>query len=150
MLPALTPHKLGTVGSATAMDMGRRHTAADIYQHEWPGRRSPKHAASSYRALPITSDQQLRDSLAQYELPTAKSRQTSPPVDNSAHNGTNKHEEAGWQGPDSRLSFSQVDYSGSGSRRTSMAVNVNSLLNPTSGAKRDGEEIEDRKRQRYE
>lgn len=145
--------------SSPTMNLGRRHTAADIHSHGWqgtmrhgdsspppvPGQIPGQNQLSPFRKSSVSrGDQQIRDTLAQYELkqpgpPSHIPRHATPPVSEGQGNGGH---EAGWQVPGTRVAFGKVDYSGSGSRRTSMA----NLLNPAEGTEdRDGE---DRKRKR--
>ncbi|THW95680.1 hypothetical protein D6C90_00539 [Aureobasidium pullulans] len=156
------------------MNLSRRHTSADIRLQGWNG---PPHAIPPppppHGGSPFTTGgqnsvqwpsspfrqgnnegQQIRDTLAQYELPRATSRlgsrQTTPP-DSGPPSYANNSGEAGWQLPGPKFSFKGVEASAPGTRRSSMASNVHSLLNPTaeSNQDRDGEEgPEDRKRKR--
>jgi hypothetical protein len=156
------------------MNLSRRHTSADIRLQGWNG---PPHAipppplphggspftnlgqnAAQWPTSPFrqgnNEGQQIRDTLAQYELPRATSRlgsrQTTPP-DPGPPSYANNSSEAGWQLPGPKYSFRGVEASAPGTRRSSMASNVHSLLNPTaeSNHERDGEDgPEDRKRKR--
>ncbi|KAG9953357.1 hypothetical protein KCU85_g1308, partial [Aureobasidium melanogenum] len=156
------------------MNLSRRHTSADIRLQGWngpphaipPPPPPPAHGTSPYStggqssaAWPTSpfrqannEGQQIRDTLAQYELPRATSRlgsrQTTPPEPPSYANNSS---EAGWQLPGPKFSFKGVEASAPGTRRSSMASNVHSLLNPTadSNHERDAEDgPEDRKRKR--
>ena len=156
------------------MNLSRRHTSADIRLQGWNGPPHaippppPPHGGSPFTTVGQNSaqwpsspfrqgnneGQQIRDTLAQYELPRATSRlgsrQTTPP-DSGPPSYANNSGEAGWQLPGPKFSFKGIDASAPGTRRSSMASNVHSLLNPTaeSNHERDGEEgPEDRKRKR--
>lgn len=79
-------------------------------------------------------NQQLRDALAQYELPrpsALSSRQPSPP--------SSGFEPPGWQLPGARFPFKGID-TAPPTRRSSMASNVHSLLNPAETVEREGED----------
>ncbi|GAB7363589.1 hypothetical protein MBLNU230_g4160t1 [Neophaeotheca triangularis] len=113
------------------------------------------------------SDQHLRDVLASYELPRASntSRHPSPPPP-PPHETSNaptptyptsfgssyaNSNDAGWQLPGPRFPFTKgIETSLPPTRRSSMASNVHSLLNPADTAEREGEEDtgEERKRKR--
>ncbi|QIW95175.1 hypothetical protein AMS68_000693 [Peltaster fructicola] len=161
-------------------NLSRRHTSADIRTQGWQGGQMPgpyNPASSPYasgqnstawpsspRAPP--ADQQLRDALASYELPRgpqAGSRQASPPaapdagppiftnsfVSTSTY--ANNSNEAGWQLPGQKYPYkTNLDTPGPPTRRSSMASNVHSLLNPADTAEREGEDegSDDRKRKR--
>jgi hypothetical protein len=156
------------------MNLSRRHTSADIRLQGWNGPPHaippppPPHGGSPFTTLGQNSaqwttspfrqgnneGQQIRDTLAQYELPRATSRlgsrQTTPP-DSGPPSYANNSSEAGWQLPGPKFSFKGVEASAPGTRRSSMASNVHSLLNPTAEVnyERDGEDgSEDRKRKR--
>ncbi|TKA67661.1 hypothetical protein B0A55_08144 [Friedmanniomyces simplex] len=117
---------------------------------------------SSPRLPANTGDQQLRDVLASYELPRGphiSSRQPSPPPphDNtgvpsfgSSFGNYANTNDAGWQLPGARYPFKSLETPGGPSRRSSMASNVHSLLNPADTAEREGEDEgpDERKRKR--
>ncbi|KAJ6084413.1 hypothetical protein N7486_011213 [Penicillium sp. IBT 16267x] len=153
-----------SISTAPGPNLGRRHTFADIRQHDWPPSGTspfppgnPPSGAwpSSPNRVPGSSDQQVRDVLAQYEMGAPRrlqdqSRHATPPgaaepspsllsVDN------------GWTIGGSR--FPRQESSLPATRRSSMASNVHSLLNPADTAERPDEEqqmSEDRKRKRLE
>lgn len=167
-------HPLATMMSSPS-NLSRRHTSADIRLQGWEGGQpppsnyqqgtSPYASGQSSSAWPSSprhhanpGDQQIRDALAQYELPrvsAAASRQASPaPHDTGPPSFTNSFapsyantNDAGWQLPGPRFPFKGLD---NPSRRSSMASNVHSLLNPADTAERDGEDEgpDERKRKR--
>ncbi|KAK2768115.1 hypothetical protein FQN53_006309 [Emmonsiellopsis sp. PD_33] len=173
------PHPLSSV-SAPGLNLGRRHTSADIREHGWgnsapspfgPGNASSQWPSSPHRTghanapvhpPPSASDQQVRDVLAQYEMGGPRrqrdiSRHPTPPmaVDPVApppSSSSTLNPESGWSigGP----KFPRAaDSSLPATRRSSMASNVHSLLNPTATAERPEEEDmagEDRKRKRLQ
>ena len=175
--PQPPQHPLANMSSPPA-NLARRHTSADIRVHGWQGGQPPSqynHGSSPYasgqsssawpsspRATANPGDQQLRDALAQYELPRASntgSRQPSPPPPHetgapsftSSFGGSYANtNDAGWQLPGARFSFKGLDTPGPPTRRSSMASNVHSLLNPADTAEREGEDEgpDERKRKR--
>jgi hypothetical protein len=163
----------------TPPGLPRRHTSADIRVQGWQGGQPPasynNHASSPYasgqnstawpsspRIAANAGDQQIRDALAQYELPRASqvnSRQPSPPPSHemgapsySASFGSSyaNSNDAGWQLPGARYPFKSLLDTAPPTRRSSMASNVHSLLNPADTAERDGEDEghDERKRKR--
>ncbi|KAI4908588.1 uncharacterized protein J4E92_010781 [Alternaria infectoria] len=146
----------------------RRHTSADIRLHGWqpqppnPAINSPYASGynstqwpSSPRHPPIGGgDQQLRDALESYQLPRgprqAQSRHGSPPPPNENMPST-LNPDAGWTLPGARYPFKGLD-TGPPTRRSSMASNVHSLLNPAETAERSEEDEADdvRKRKRMQ
>lgn len=173
------PHPLSNVNTTSpAANLLRRHTAADIRVHSWQGNGQPSqynHGSSPYasgqsssvwpsspRAAAQPGDQQLRDALAQYELPRASyhgSRQPSPPPPHHDSGAPSFHssfgnyanpDDAGWQLPGARYPFKGLTTPGPPTRRSSMASNVHSLLNPADTAEREGEDEgpDERKRKR--
>lgn len=167
-------HPLATMTSPSS-NLPRRHTSADIRLQGWEGDQpppghyqqgtSPYASGQSSSAWPSSprhpgnpGDQQIRDTLAQYELPrvsNAASRQASPaPPEAGPPSFTNSlapsyanTNDAGWQLPGARFPFKALD---DPSRRSSMASNVHSLLNPADTAEREGEDEgpDERKRKR--
>ncbi|KAK5118141.1 hypothetical protein LTR62_004188 [Meristemomyces frigidus] len=171
------PHPLSNMQSPSA-NLARRHTSADIRIPGWQGGQIPpqyNHGSSPYasgqsssawpsspRVAPNSGDQQIRDALAQYELPRLSylsSRQPSPPpappetgvpsFGSSSGNYANPND-AGWQLPGPKYAFRNLETPGGPSRRSSMASNVHSLLNPADTAEREGEDEgpDERKRKR--
>ncbi|GAM88107.1 hypothetical protein ANO11243_061380 [Dothideomycetidae sp. 11243] len=164
------PHPLSNVDPPPA-NLSRRHTSADIRLQGWQGGVPPPSAlagsspfasgqnstnwpSSPYRPPANAGDQQLRDALAQYELPKAtvplSQRHATPPPDGVPPPYANVGNEAGWQLPGPKFPFRNIDFSAPPTRRSSMASNVHSLLNPAETAEREGEEEgpEERKRKR--
>jgi hypothetical protein len=166
--PPPVQHPLASVSSPPA-HLGRRHTSADIRLHGWQGGPSIPPSQSPYGSghnssqwpssphrTPLGEDQQIRNALAQYELPRGpaqnSSRQPSPPPpmgsDPSNHTSVVPNSDAGWQLPGARFPFKGLD-TGPPTRRSSMASNVHSLLNPA-GVGEEDEDPEGRKRKRLQ
>lgn len=168
------PSNLGTnpgSSSSPPYNLYRRHTSADIRTHGWqpqpPPPSGPAHSPyasghnstqwpSSPHRTPIGGgDQQLRDALESYQLPRGprqqSSRQGTPPM---SHDGppSNLNSESGWTLPGARYPFRGIDTPGPPTRRSSMASNVHSLLNPAETAERADEDEPDdaRKRKRMQ
>lgn len=167
--PIPQQHPLANVTSPPT-NLPRRHTSADIRLHGWQGgppsqstgqspyasgHNSSQWPSSPHRtpigAGPTASDEssQLRNALAAYELPRAtqhSSRQPSPPAPpGPLPSYAGDRDEAGWTLPGARFSFRQgggggLDSSAPPTRRSSMASNVHSLLNPTAEGNEDGDE----------
>ncbi|PIA98004.1 Transcription factor SFL1 [Cercospora beticola] len=159
-------HPLATMTSPPT-NVPRRHTSADIRLQGWEGGQppplaqyptgtSPYQSGQSSGAWPSSprgptnpGDQQIRDTLAQYELPRVShpgSRPHSPGPPESGPPSFNNSfappsyanpNDAGWQLPGARFPFKGLT---DGSRRSSMASNVHSLLNPADTAEREGED----------
>lgn len=162
----------------------RRHTSADIRLQGWQGPPPPlpyNHGSSPYGSganssawpssprlpPPDQDNQQIRNALAQYELPRASalSRQPSPPPSHESSTGGapsfsagfgsssyGNSNDAGWQLPGARFPFKGID-TAPPTRRSSMASNVHNLLNPADTAEREGEDegersMDERKRKR--
>lgn len=155
------PHPL-SISTPPGPGLGRRHTFADIRQHDWPpagtspfppGNAGSGPWPSSPSRAPASSDQHVRDVLAQYEMGAPRRLQdqsrhaTSPaPADPSPSMLSAEH---GWSIPGSR--YPRQETSLPATRRSSMASNVHSLLNPADTAERpDEDQQEDRKRKRLE
>lgn len=147
-----------------APNLARRHTSADIRDHGWPlpqpngspyasGQNSSQWPPSSPQQAPLAGDQQIRDQLASYQI-------------NNGRRGTvaNVTSPLAPEGPPSGLGVDNVSWSlaskfprpsfelhsAPATRRSSMASNVHSLLNPAVTAERDDEDgpLDDRKRKR--
>lgn len=166
------PHPLSSV-VAPPPNLARRHTSADIREHGWPAPNqngspyasgnssvawppsSPHHTSQQQPhvgiTLPNPADQGLRDQLAAYEMNGPRrqtvsiARQPSPPLGLGVDN-------VGWslgQAKFPRPSFEL--HSAPATRRSSMASNVHSLLNPAETREEDedgGHPGEERKRKR--
>ncbi len=177
--PPQIQHPLADTSSPPA-NLARRHTSADIRVHGWAGGQQPPHlnlgsspyaSGQSSSAWPSSprqhahpGDQQLHDALAQYELPRAhnpSSRHPSPPPPHdpgppsfsSSFGGSYANpNDAGWQLPGRAYPFKAmgIETPGPPTRRSSMASNVHSLLNPADTAEREGEDEgpDERKRKR--
>ncbi|KAL3487758.1 HSF-type DNA-binding-domain-containing protein [Aspergillus germanicus] len=161
------PHPLSSVSSPPGPNLARRHTSADIRQHGWPppgvspfppGQAPPSQAPpgpwspSPHRIQQASSDQQVRDVLAQYEMGAPRrfqdtSRHATPPLNPDQQPGPTDN---GWGFGGPR--YPRHESSLPATRRSSMASNVHSLLNPADTAERPDEEhaAEDRKRKRLE
>ncbi|KAL8947160.1 MAG: hypothetical protein Q9222_006529 [Ikaeria aurantiellina] len=158
-------HPLACVSSPPGANLGRRHTSADIRVPGWPPHQdsasptasggSPAHWPSSPHQNPSTSDQHVRDTLASYEFGAPRksisSQQATPPLTNDTTQSTFANE-GGWSFGPSKFPAKYLD-SAPQTRRSSMASNVHSLLNPAETAERDEEEPlgpDDRKRKRMQ
>jgi hypothetical protein len=138
----------------------RRHTSADIRTVGWQPQPPPAHSpyasghnstqwpSSPHRTPVGGGDQQLRDALESYQLPRGprqqSSRQGTPP---DAPSST-LNPDSGWTLPGARYPFKGFDTPGPPTRRSSMASNVHSLLNPAETAERDDEDEPDEVRKR--
>lgn len=136
---------------------------------------SSTHWPSSPTQAPMTSDQHIRDSLASYELGAPRksltTRQITPPFTSSDTNTSTVGMESQWSNPNpfasnpNPFTTNHNPFGGSKfqsrhqldsappTRRSSMASNVHSLLNPAETAERDEEEgtgPDDRKRKRMQ
>jgi hypothetical protein len=154
-------HPLATVTSPPT-NLPRRHTSADIRLHGWqPGQSALDHHTpsasgqnstqwpSSPHRTPLHGDQEIRNALAQYELPrgpSSRSRQPSPPQPPHAIEPHAGRDDAGWQLPGARYPFKGVAESMPGTRRSSLASNVHSLLNPIAAGDEDEDPGPKRKR----
>ncbi|KAL1999514.1 hypothetical protein VTN02DRAFT_4390 [Thermoascus thermophilus] len=167
----LAPHPLASVSSPPGPNLARRHTSADIRQHGWaPTSTSPfssgntagnlpgnvnTHWPSSPHRTPTSSEQEVRHVLAQYEMGGPRrhqntSRHATPPLTTDTTSST-LSVDSGWTfgGP----KFPRHESSVPATRRSSMASNVHSLLNPADTAERPDEDepmMEDRKRKRLQ
>lgn len=160
------PHPLSSVSSPLGPNMGRRHTSADIRQHGWPAPAPPGSSAFGQGAVPPpqwppsspsrtvnSSDQNVRDTLARYELGGSRRQQDSSrhatPPPSLLDPG---QPEGGWSIGGAK--FPRPVESLPATRRSSMASNVHSLLNPADTAERADEDeppmAEERKRKRLQ
>lgn len=149
--------------SSPPYNLYRRHTSADIRLHGWQappaahspyasGQNSTQWPSSPHRTPIGGGDQQLRDALAQYELPRNPrqqgSRQATPPLTSDTTPST-LSADSGWSLPGARYPFKGIDTPGPPTRRSSMASNVHSLLNPAETAERaDEDELDPEARKR--
>lgn len=165
-------HPLSNVSSPPpGPNLGRRHTSADIRVPGWPGHggsgaaggnggspfasgQSSGHWPSSPNHTPSAADQQVRDTLAQYEFgaprPRMNSQQMTPPLTSDTTPSTLSLESS-WSLGGPKFPPRHLD-SAPQTRRSSMASNVHSLLNPAETVERDEEEPtgDDRKRKRVQ
>lgn len=168
------PANLGNnnLGSSSSppYNLYRRHTSADIRTHGWQpqppsgpahspyasGHNSTQWPSSPHRTPIGGGDQQLRDALESYQLPRGprqqqSSRQGTPPLTSETTPST-LSADSGWSLPGARYPFKGIDTPGPPTRRSSMASNVHSLLNPAETAERADEDDPDdaRKRKRIQ
>ncbi|KAF2133203.1 HSF-type DNA-binding domain-containing protein [Dothidotthia symphoricarpi CBS 119687] len=171
--PPTIQHPGASLGSSSSppYNLYRRHTSADIRTHGWQAQPPPPppahspyasgHNSSAWPSSPHRTpiggggDQQIRDALEQYQLPRAprgqSSRQGTPPCMND--NGpSGLGADNGWSLPGARFPFRGIDTPGPPTRRSSLASNLHSLLNPAETAERDDEDDFDdpRKRKRLQ
>ncbi|MCJ1401496.1 hypothetical protein MMC11_004710 [Xylographa trunciseda] len=143
-------------------NLARRHTSADIRAPAgWPPQagspyesgQDSSHWPSSPNQTLNPGDQQVRDVLAKYELGGPRrvvdSRQPTPPLTNETQPIMGP--EAGWAFGGSKFPSRFLD-SAPQTRRSSMASNVHSLLNPAETVERDEDDAtgDDRKRKRLQ
>ena len=158
-------------------NLGRRHTSADIRIPGWPGHGAPTggsplasgqssgHWPSSPMQVPTANpdDQSVRDQLNSYSFGARQpslsgpggggSHQTTPPLTTSSDTTPSTLSvESNWSfgGQGKFPGARHLDGSAPGTRRSSMASNVHSLLNPAETAERDEEDLapDERKRKR--
>ncbi|EKG20195.1 Heat shock factor (HSF)-type DNA-binding protein [Macrophomina phaseolina MS6] len=152
--PPQIQHPLANSNSPPA-NLSRRHTSADIRLHGWQAPPPPPPVHSPYASghnstpwpssphrTPVGGDEQLRNALAQYEITRGPrqhpgSRNATPPPNEP---GSTLNPDAGWTLPGARFPFRGIDTSGPPTRRSSMASNVHSLLNPAETAERADED----------
>ncbi|OMP81858.1 hypothetical protein BK809_0006167 [Diplodia seriata] len=153
--PPQIQHPLANVDSnSPPPNLSRRHTSADIRLHGWvPPPPPPSHSPyasghnstpwpSSPHRAPVGGDEQLRNALAQYEITRGPrqhpgSRNATPPPNEPS---STLNPDAGWTLPGARFPFRGIDTPGPPTRRSSMASNVHSLLNPAETAERPDED----------
>ncbi|KAI9793184.1 MAG: hypothetical protein M1816_000604 [Peltula sp. TS41687] len=152
--------------TSPAANLGRRHTSADIRLHGWQGQTGSPYASgnssvqwpSSPKRTSNAGDHSLhvREVLARYEIQQPPqshgSRQTTPPLTNDTPSTTSA--DSSWSMAGSRFLQKAADPPGGPfSRRSSLASNVHSLLNPSDTVERNDEDefiIDDRKRKRLQ
>ena len=160
--PSLPQHPLANV-SEPGPNLGRRHTSADIRVPGWPGHgqgsplasgESSGHWPSSPTHPGLSSDQNVRDQLASYEFGRPRqsfsSHQDTPPLTSHETTPSTLSMESNWSwGAGSKYTTRILD-SAPQTRRSSMASNVHSLLNPAETMERDEEDPlgDERKRKR--
>jgi hypothetical protein len=163
--PPPQPHPLSAVTSPpVGPNLARRHTSADIRIPGWPGHGGSPFASgnssvqwpSSPNRTPNPSDQHVRDVLAQYEMGGPRrqngSRQATPPL-TTDNTPSTLSADSSWSLGNPRFPRPSDNMSAPGTRRSSMASNVHSLLNPAETAERGDEDEtfgEDRKRKRLQ
>ena len=159
--PSQPQHPLANV-TEPPPNLGRRHTSADIRVPGWPGHRQGSPMASGqssdhWPSSPIQAghpDQQVRDQLASYEFGRSRqsisSSQTTPPLTSNDTASSRLSVESNWSWAAGSKFAPRLLDSAPQTRRSSMASNVHSLLNPAETAERDeGDPIgDDRKRKR--
>ncbi|KAI9895063.1 MAG: hypothetical protein M1814_000288 [Vezdaea aestivalis] len=174
--PAPAPpqqHPLASVTEPTP-NIPRRHTSADIREHGWqppgaspfaPTGASPQPPPSKWPPAPASpsrgpmapvdpSAQQVRDVLASYQIGASSrsfgSRHATPPL-TSDNTPSAASADSGWSfGAMPRFTAAKAADlpSGPQTRRSSMASNVHSLLNPAETMERDEEDGGDSERKR--
>ncbi|MCJ1472760.1 hypothetical protein MMC13_001409 [Lambiella insularis] len=160
--PQTSQHPLASV-CEPGINLARRHTSADIrIPAGWPPQagspyesgQNSAHWPSSPNRTPNAADQQVRDVLAQYEIggprrSAVDSRQPSPPLTSESQPPTGP--EGGWAFGGAKFPARFLD-SAPQTRRSSMASNVHSLLNPAETVERDEDDgiSDDRKRKRLQ
>lgn len=175
--PPLPPPLSTATSPSDSSALARRHTSADIRQHGWPpsgispfgnatGNSSGPWPSSPHR-IPTSSEQQVRDVLAQYEISGSRrrnhvSRHATPPLGppdsgppplSTSSSQQHLSVDPSWSASSSGPRFPRYESSLPATRRSSMASNVHSLLNPTDTSERPDEDdliVEDRKRKRIQ
>ena len=168
--PPPQAHPLSSATSpGSGPNLARRHTSADIREHGWPlpnangspfasGNSSVQWPSSPHHT-PQQGDQHIQDQLSQYQIngprrQTIASRQPTPPLTSENTPSGLSGDSVSWSigGPKfSRPSFDL--HSAPATRRSSLASNVHSLLNPAETAERAEEDdgmSDDRKRKRIQ
>ncbi|KAL1952574.1 hypothetical protein VTO42DRAFT_4799 [Malbranchea cinnamomea] len=158
-------HTLSSGPSPLGPSLARRHTSADIREHGWPtsgttqfGSTAPTGPLSFPPQMvhdANSSEQHVREVLAQYEMGRPKRQSDfsnhSTPVSASEPPPFSNHDSV--LTPTGPKIARAPEASLPGTRRSSMASNVHSLLNPTDTPGRpddDGPIGEDRKRKRLQ
>ncbi len=170
--PQPPQHPLSMVSEPPGPNMGRRHTSADIRVPGWPGHhadsplasgQSSTHWPSSPTQPPMSGDQHIQAQLGSYEFGAPRKsfsgshHQTTPPLTSSDTTASTMSMESQWNNPNpfgggSKFQQSRLMDSAPPTRRSSMASNVHSLLNPAETAERDEDDFagEERKRKRMQ
>lgn len=166
--PPSIQHPGGTLGSnlgtssSPPYNLYRRHTSADIRTHGWQpqppshspyasGQNSTQWPSSPHRPPIGGEDQQLRNALESYQIPRGPRQQSSrhgtPPLTSDTTPST-LSADSSWSLPGARYPFKGLDTPGPPTRRSSMASNVHSLLNPADTQERADEDDPDEARKR--
>ncbi|RMZ75482.1 hypothetical protein DV738_g5456, partial [Chaetothyriales sp. CBS 135597] len=167
------PHPLASVVTQSSTspspgpNLARRHTSADIREHGWP---PPQPNGSLYASATCSGtqwqssspqqnahngDQNIRDQLARYEIDSHRrppANQSNSPDGPRPSSGA---ENVPWSLSATKFRRANTElHSAPPTRRSSMASNVHSLLNPAETVERDDEDgsgpLDDRKRQRLQ
>lgn len=165
--PPPPQHPLASVTPPEGPNLPRRHTAADIRvppggwaatnHSPFASGQSSTHWPSSPHQAPSAADQQVRDQLAQYELGAPRqpfqpnnnnSSQTTPPLTSDSNSSTLNAEQS-WSLGGPKFPSRHLE-SAPATRRSSMASNVHSLLNPAETVEKDEDDRlgDERKRKR--
>lgn len=167
-----TQHPLASVSEPGMPGLGRRHTSADIrntdgwpphnaslFEHAPPVPTSATPWPSSPHRTPSAADQQVRDVLASYQIGGSSRSQSiyepargiTPPTaqDHLPPPAAGSTTENGWNFGAPKFPPRLMD-SAPPTRRSSMASNVHSLLNPAETVETEDEDgvAEERKRKR--
>ncbi|RMZ79055.1 hypothetical protein DV737_g3557, partial [Chaetothyriales sp. CBS 132003] len=165
---ATSPRKFGSMGGPSQASAA--HTSADIREHGWP---APQPNGTPYPSLPNAAqwppsspqqhsahngDQHIRDQLAKYEIDSLGRRpanQTTSPVAPEGPRPGSGVEGASWSLSVAKFPRPNTElHSAPATRRSSMASNVHSLLNPAETAEREDEDgpgpLDERKRKRLQ
>ncbi|KAG8529905.1 uncharacterized protein KY384_005386 [Bacidia gigantensis] len=160
--PALPQHPLANV-SEPGPNLGRRHTSADIRVPGWPGHaqsspnasgQSSGHWPSSPTQQAHNPDQNVHDQLASYEFgrprQSISSYHDTPPLTSNETTPSTLSVESNWSWNTGSKFAPRIMDSAPNTRRSSMASNVHSLLNPAETAEREDEDplYDERKRKR--
>lgn len=170
-LPPQQPHPLSSVVTPPPPpNLARRHTSADIREHGWqlppnnetggpPTPQQVQWQPPPSPPPPTAGDLKIRDQLASYQIngprrQTVSVQNTSPTVHDGGGPAGLGVENVGWHSGVSKFPRPNFELrSAPATRRSSMASNVHSLLNPAETAECDEEDplYEDhRKRKRMQ
>ena len=170
--PQPPQHPLSMVSEPPGPNMGRRHTSADIRVPAWPGHHVDSPITSGQSSVqwpssptqpPMSSDQHIQAQLGSYEFGASRksfsssSHQITPPLTSSDTTTSTLSMESQWNNPNpfgggNKFQQPRLMDSAPPTRRSSMASNVHSLLNPAETAERDEDDFagEERKRKRMQ
>ncbi|KAI1543717.1 HSF1 Heat shock transcription factor [Pyrenophora tritici-repentis] len=156
---AISPRRYGSIGTGNYSPSSARTPpqppSGAMHSPYASGHNSTQWPSSPHRTPIGGGDQQLRDALESYQLPRgprqASSRHGTPPLSHDNMPST-LSADSGWTLPGARYPFKGIDTPGPPTRRSSMASNVHSLLNPAETAERTDEDEPDdaRKRKRMQ